>query len=144
MLEIKNRAQIRVRYAETDKMGVVYNGNYFTYFEIGRAELMRAHGMEYTILENAGYFLPLLETGAKYKQSAYYDDLLEIEARIKWNNSPILRFEYNVWRGDDLICEGFTVHSFLSAETRKPVKPPKVFIEIVDNYLKRVESEQII
>ena len=135
MLDIKNRAQIRVRYAETDKMGVVYNGNYFTYFEIGRAELMRSHNMEYAKIEEAGYFLPLLETGAKYKQSAYYDDLLEIEAHCKWNNSPIMRFEYNVWRGDELICEGFTVHSFLSAETRKPVKPPKVFIDIVNEYL---------
>lgn len=129
LIDIKNRAQIRVRYEETDKMGVVYNGNYFTYFEVGRAELMRSHGMAYIKFENQGYFLPLLESFAAYKSPAFYDDLLEVEAHLQWDIAPTLKFNYKIFRDDTLICEGYTLHSFLDAETRKPIRPPKIFVD---------------
>lgn len=132
MIEIENRAKIRVRYAETDKMGVVYNGNYFTYFEVARAELMRDKGFPYTLYEEAGYFLPLLESFASYKAPAYYDDLIEVEARLQFEGKPFLKFEYKVFRDDTLICEGHTLHSFMNAETRRPVKPPKVFLDAMN------------
>ena len=138
MVDIKNVTQVKVRYAETDKMGVVYNGNYFTYFEVGRTELMRAKGLVYTELEQAGYYLPLLESHAKYVKSAFYDDILDIEASLKWENSPKLKFEYNIYRNGEIVCQGYTLHCFTSVETMRPVKPPQIFLDTVSSIEKKV------
>ena len=135
---VRHRTQVRVRYADTDKMGVVYNGNYFTYFEVGRAELMRHFGSPYSGFEKAGYLLPLVESYAKYIKSSYYDDLLDIEAIMPLELKPLLRFDYRVWRGGELLAEGFTVHSFLNIETGRPVKPPKIFREAINNIKNRL------
>ena len=140
--EIKHTTQLRVRYADTDKMGVVYYGNYFAYFEVGRAELMRSYGLPYSEFETAGYFLPLIETKAEYKNSAHYDDLLNIEAVLKASYSPRVRFEYNIFRDDTTIAVGYTVHSFLDAEKGRPVKPPKMFIEFLKSYQNRMLSDK--
>lgn len=128
--------QVRVIYAYTDKMGVVYNGRYFEFFETGRAELMRKYGMAYTEFEKAGYLLPLVETGAKYISSAYYDDLLDVQAEMIFENKPTLKFEYNIFRGNTTIAKGFTVHSFLKAATMTPVKPPKIFTDALEQFNK--------
>lgn len=133
---ITNTAQVRVRYADTDKMGVVYNGKYFEYFEVGRAELMRSKGMSYTEFETAGYLLPLVETGAKFINSAYYDDLLDIQAEMIFENRATLRFEYNIFRSNSTIAKGYTVHTFMKSETMTPVKPPKIFIEALESFLR--------
>ncbi len=129
---LKNTTQIRVRYAETDKMGFVYNGNYLTYFEVGRVELMRHFNLSYAELENYGYYLPLMETHLKYVKSAYYDDLLDIEASLEWQLEPIIKFQYRITRNGELICEGYTAHCFMSKETMKPVRPPIVFIDAIN------------
>ena len=128
-LNIRHITPIRVRYADTDQMGYVYNGNYFEYFEVGRCELMRHYGLPYTILEQMGYFLPLIEAQASYVAPALYDDLLSVEALLNYSYSPTLRFEYNIFRDKTTIARGYTVHTFLSKATRRPVKPPRVFIE---------------
>ncbi len=136
-VDIKNRASVRIRYAETDKMGVVYNSNYFIFFEVGRVELMRSYGMQYSDLEKAGYYLPLVESYAKYINSAYYDDYLEIEVMLKWDFKPILKFEYSIYRNDELITTGFTTHCFMSTKTMKPVRPPKVFVDSIVKFKKQ-------
>lgn len=131
-ISLKYKVDIRVRYADTDKMGYLYNGNYFAYFEVGRTELMRNYGMRYSELEDSGYILPLIDTYAKYLKPAFYDDLLTVEAILNYKSGPIIKFEYNIFRDNTIITNGFTTHIFVKGDTRIPVKPPKVFNEIVE------------
>lgn len=128
---VSNKTVIRVRYADTDKMQFVYNGKYLEYFEVGRTELLRARGLPYSTLEKNGYQLPLIEAGLKYKKPAVYDDLLEVEATVRELYSAKVHIEYIVKNADtqDLICEGFTTHMFIKADTKRPAKPPKIYID---------------
>lgn len=136
---VTNRAELRVRYAETDKMKVVYNGNYLTYFEVGRTELLRSCGLPYPELEKAGFLLPVLEAHVVYKMSAVYDDLLSIHAAYKLERIPTIRIDYRITRSNgeihDEIATGYTIHPFVQAETMKPVRPPKVFFEAIERTL---------
>ncbi len=131
-ISLKNLVDVRVRYADTDKMGYLYNGNYFAYFEVGRTELMRNYGMSYRDLEDSGYILPLIDTYAKYLKPAFYDDLLTVEAILNYEKGPIIKFEYNIFRDNTIITNGFTTHIFVKKDTRIPVKPPKVFNDIIE------------
>lgn len=131
---IRHTTKIRVRYADTDKMGFVYNGMYFTYFETGRAELMRYYGLPYTEFEKAGYYLPLTDTYARYHSPAYYDDLLEVEASLKLEMSPIVQFDYIITKYSEKTASGYTRHIFMNAETMKPVKPPKIFRDALASF----------
>jgi len=127
---IENTTQIRVRYADTDKMGIVYNGNYLAFFEVGRTELMRAKGMAYTEFEAGGFLLPLVESHVNYKAPAYYDDLLDISATLDVDAIySTMQFNYSVYRNEIFIASGHTIHSFLKTETMRPVRPPKFFLE---------------
>ncbi len=129
---LENITKIRVRYADTDKMGVVYNGNYLTFFEVGRTELMRNSGLPYTELEKAGYMLPLVESHINYKQSAFYDDILEVKAVIDLSElRATLRFDYEIRVGEGLVATGWTVHTFIKTDNLKPVRPPKIFVDLV-------------
>lgn len=130
---INNVTHIRVRYADTDKMGIVYNGNYFTFFEVGRTELMRAHGLPYVTFENEGYLLPLIEAHANYKASAFYDDVLEINSSINLDQiGATVVFNYVINCGDRFIADGYTKHSFVKSDTMKPVRPPAFFKEFIN------------
>lgn len=124
----------RARYADTDKMGYVYNGMYLTFFEVGRSEIMRHYGMPYTEFEAMGYFLPLVESHVNYKNPAYYDDLLEITATLDYKNiSSTMKFNYKIETNGKLVAEGYTIHTFIKQESRRPVKPPEVFIEFLNS-----------
>ncbi len=129
---------IRVRYADTDKMQFVYNGKYLEYFEVGRTEILRQVGLPYSKLESAGYQLPLIEARLKYKSPAYYDDELNIEATIIELYSAKVRIEYKVTRKNDktLIATGFTEHMFMKEETKRPTKPPQIYIDALKKYFK--------
>ena len=133
---IEHTTDIRIRYADTDKMGVVYNGNYFTFFEIGRTELMRSFGLPYIKVEENGYLLPLIEAKARYINPAYYDDILSINVKLALERKPTLKFEYNILRGNTTIAKGHTEHIFLKADTMKQVRPPRIFMELINNYNK--------
>ena len=133
MLELKNTNQIRVRYAETDKMGVVYNANYLIYFETGRNELMRKFNIPLREFENSdNVFFPLIDAYARYLIPAQYDDLLTVETKFIYDGSLIYKFESKVFRDGILLCEGYTRHCFVSQTTMKPTKPPKDFLEKID------------
>ena len=134
---ISHSTKIRVTYADTDKMGVVNNGVYFRYFEIGRTELMREVGLAYTDVEKTGYLLPLIESHANYLVGAEYDDELRIQAELKLEYKPIVKFIYNIFRANTTIAKGYTVHSFIRSDNRKPVKPPKIFFDSVNEYFKK-------
>jgi acyl-CoA thioester hydrolase len=85
-------------------MGIVYNGNYFSFFETGRTELMRAKGIPYTEVEERGFMLPLTEAHINYKNPAKYDDILEIFAKLEYKNTATLKFEYEIKIGEMLIA----------------------------------------
>jgi acyl-CoA thioester hydrolase len=124
---IVSKAEIRVRYVETDMMGIAYHGNYLPWFAIGRTSLLREQGLPYAELERLGYRLPVLEVRAKYRRPALYDDVLTIETTMK--DRPILRIrlDYRILRGDELIASGQTEHAFINRENQ-PVRPPPEFV----------------
>lgn len=138
---LKHTTSIRARYSETDKMGVIWNGSYYAYFEVGRTELFRHYGYPYTLLESQGVMLPLVEQCAKYINPAYYDDLLYIEAIIKPEYKPIIRVDYNIIRDNTTIVKGFTAHSFMDEKTRKAIRPPKMFWDFIENIFKDEKYE---
>jgi acyl-CoA thioester hydrolase len=131
--------EIRVRYADTDKMQFVYNGKYLEYFEVGRTELLRSTGLSYVLVEKNGFQLPLIETGIKFKTPAFYDDLLLIEAYVKELYSPKVHIEYVIRKKDsgEIVAEGFTTHLFIRTDTKKAVRPPKVYLEALKPYFSR-------
>jgi acyl-CoA thioester hydrolase len=137
---LKNTCQIRVRYAETDKMGIVYNGNYLTYFEVARVELMRHTGLPYPEFEKAGYQLPLVESHVNYKTSAFFDDLLNIEAILNFEMKPTLKINYNIFRDNSTIATGYTMHSYYNYILKMPVRPPKIFVNALMETYKHKNS----
>jgi len=133
---LKHTTALRVRYADTDKMQFVYNGKYLEYFEVGRTELLRHVGLPYSEIETAGYQLPLREAGLKFMQPAVYDDLLNVEAILEKLYSAQVLINYRITRSgtDDLIAEGFTSHMFIHQDSKKPTKPPKIYLEKLAKY----------
>jgi len=128
-------SSIRVRYADTDQMHGVYNGRYFEYFEVGRADLMRSLGLTYRQFEKAGFFLPLIEAYAKYLRQIRYDDLIEVVSMLKEIPAARLRIDYEILRDGQKTTEGFTVHSFVDVRSGKPVRAPKIFLDLLDGKL---------
>ena len=120
-------APLRVRYAETDKMGVVYNANYFIWFEIGRVELMRSLGYSYQQMELDHLNLPVVEASCRYKHSALYDDELLITTRISQLRPSLIRFRYEVLRSNDrkLLAEGESTHLVVGPGMKKTRLPEK-------------------
>ncbi len=133
---IKYRTEIRVRYADTDKMGIVYNGKYLEYFEVGRTELLRSLGLSYKEVEDAGYHLPLIEAGLTYKQPALYDDVLVIESVVKEIHSPKVHIEYTIFRkgSEEELTKGFTTHVFTKNNDNRPTRPPAIYIDKLKPY----------
>lgn len=107
--------KIRVRYAETDKMGFVYYAKYLEYFEMARTEYIRKRGKSYKEIEEEGYLLPVLEVWTKYKKPARYDDLLTIETEIISIGKASMKFHYFVRnRSGEILVEGETKHALIN------------------------------
>ena len=125
-------ARIRVRYKETDKMGLVYHANYFTWFEIARIELLDELGCPYAELEKEGFLLPVLSCNAAFHLPAFFDDRLDVEVKVE--EMPLVRIKasYEVRRNTDLIATGATQHAFVTG-TGKVVRPPQSFIDLAKN-----------
>jgi acyl-CoA thioester hydrolase len=121
---IQSRAQVTVRYAETDMMGIVYHANYLPWFEVGRTTLLKEIGVPYRKLEEEGFRIPVLEVTAKFLRPALYDDTLEILTTIRERPLLRIRVEYEVRRADELLATGTSVHAFVDREGR-PVRPPQ-------------------
>lgn len=114
----------RVTYAETDRMGFAYYGNYLTWFEIGRTELIRASGMAYRELEDTGYMLPVIEASCRYHAPAKYDDLLTIRTTLAEFKGIRMAFTYQILLDGKVLAEGETKHAFTDRDG-KPVKVGK-------------------
>ena len=122
---------IRVRYKDTDRMGVVYYGNYLTFFEVGRTEFMRSRGIRYVDLEALGYALAVVETGAKYHGNVGYDALVTVRTRITQRGRARLGFDYEVFdQNGNLLVSGFTVHAFIDSNG-KVAKIPEPVLEVI-------------
>lgn len=113
---------LRVRYAETDAMGVVYYANYLVWFELGRTEWIRVHGVTYRQFEEQGVLLPAVHAACDYKSSARYDDLVRVETTVTALSRVRVGFAYRVLRvepgPETLLATGRTEHTFLSPEGR--------------------------
>ncbi len=132
---IEAKTDIIVRYAETDKMGVVYHSNYFTWFEIGRVRLLDDIGHSYLKLENSGFRLPVLEATAKFIRPAFFDDRLVIHTTIREKPKVRMQIEYEIWREETILCTGVTRHAFVN-EQGIPTRPPPLFIEQMGPYFR--------
>ena len=118
-------SRVRVRYAETDKMGVVYYANYLVWFEVARADLLRSLGWSYREMEIAGISLPVIEAHCHYLRPARYDDEIEVKTEGRMLSPVRMEFEYTVVRSQDgtIAAEGKTVHAALDA-SGKPCRLP--------------------
>lgn len=134
--------EIRVRYSETDRMGIVYHANYIVWFEIGRTEFCRAAGMPYRKMEESGILILVTGVECKYRQSARYDDAILLRTRLGEVGSRGLSFFYEIRRqgAGELLAEGSTRHLFANGESR-PIPIPEniraTFAEFVGESLVR-------
>ncbi len=118
---------MRVRYAETDQMGVVYHSNYLIWFEVGRVEFIRQMGLDYKQMEEEGFGIAVVDARLRYRAPARYDDELTIETRLLAARGPVIRFGYRVLRVADgmLLCEGETFHVCVGMDMKKRTLPAK-------------------
>ncbi len=123
--------KVRVRYGETDQMGVVYHANYFLYFEQARTELLRAAGFPYAALEKKGVLLVVTEASCRYRAGARYDELLDVLARVDKVGKATVRFTYEV-RGEDgrLCAEGSTELAAVDAALRPQRLPEEILARL--------------
>ncbi|MGH1385241.1 acyl-CoA thioesterase [Kordia sp.] len=120
----------RIRYAETDQMGVVYHGNYVQFIEMGRTEWLRALGISYKEMEAMGVMLPVISIQINYKKSAYYDDVLTVRTTLKKLPSVKIEFEYEILNeSKEIITNGNAVLAFINMKTKRPMKCPMHLIE---------------
>jgi len=128
--------QIRTRYSETDKMGVIYHANYITYYEIARTEMLRNTGIySYNEMEIAGIMMPVVEVQSKYIMPAYYDENLTIRVMIKEMPTAKMTFCYEVFNEkQELLNIGTVVLAFMNSQTRRPCRPPQKLIDCLIDY----------
>jgi acyl-CoA thioester hydrolase len=120
--------KVRVRYAETDQMGVVYHSNFLIWFEIGRVELMRQLGFRYRDMEQDDHcHIPVADLRIRYKEPAYYDDEIVIRTRLADVHRSLLRFRYRIFRAHDeaLLAEGETTHLVVDNHLKRRSLPAK-------------------
>ncbi|MVZ61322.1 acyl-CoA thioesterase [Sphingobacterium humi] len=120
--------QVRVRYAETDKMGYVYYGNYAAYYEVARTEMLRSTGFSYKELEEMGVMMPVIDLHCQFIKAAKYDDLVTIMVYIREKPGIRIKFEYELFNeAGELLNRGSTQLVFVDMEKNRPCKPPQVF-----------------
>lgn len=125
---------VRVRYAETDQMGVVYHGNYAQYFEMGRVEWLRNIGVSYKWMEENGIMLPVVSLTINYKKPARYDDLLTVKTIFKSQSSVKIDFDYEIYNEkNELLTTAYSLLVFVNMKTGKPTIPPEYVMEKLVN-----------
>ena len=124
--------RLRVRYAETDQMGVVYHSNFIIWMEVGRVEMMRALGYTYRDMEQDGFHLPVAEVKCRYKAPAKYDDLIVIRTRMLNLRGFLIHFGYESLRDEDntLIAEGESIHLVVGPDMQRCSLPDKYMVPL--------------
>lgn len=134
-IDFIGETNVRVRYGETDQMGVAYYGNYATYFEVGRVETLRNIGLSYREIEENGIMLPVSEFNVKYLNPIKYDDVVTIKTKLSSVLGARLTFEYDMFNSNNVLCaQAFTVLVFIDKDSRRPVKAPNYFLEKLKKY----------
>jgi acyl-CoA thioester hydrolase len=127
-VEISGETRLRVRYAETDKMGVVYHSNFVIWFEVGRVELLRQLGFQYSDMEkDDNCHIPVVDLRVRYKAPAQYDDEIIVRTQIKNVRSSLLHFSYEIFREPDrmLLATGETMHIIVDSKLERTTLPEK-------------------
>ena len=140
----KTPVRIRVIYADTDAMGIVYHTNYIRWFEIGRSELFRDMGIRYTEVEASGFNLPLTKVYCHYLLPARYDDILLVETDIDYLKRASIRFRYRIWddQRKNLLSEGYSVHACTGGDGRILRIPESIAGKIRSFYPQNEETRQ--
>lgn len=133
-----HKTNIRIRYADTDQMQFAYNGKYFEYFEVGRTEMMREQNLTYKTIEANGYMMPVYSVFIRYKNPAYYDELIEVESRVVKLPDLKIHIDHIVKSTERniIICEGYVELVFLNIGTEKICRPPAFFINAIQKFFK--------
>ncbi len=133
---MKNEIELRVSYAETDQMGMVYYANYLVYFERGRTEWLRASGLAYRDLEEKGIFFPVIEASLKYTAPARYDDVIKVVTSVSDVGQASIEFSYEIFLKNKLITTGKTRHPLVNRDFR-PRRFPEELKEMLVKEIKR-------
>jgi len=136
--------ELRVQYFETDQMHYVHHGRYIEYFERARTEMLRDFGLPYSEIENMGYFMPVKEVGVTYKSPAFYEDMLIVECKVSGANSPVVRIDHKIYKKESgiVVVEGFVKLVFVSRETKRPIKPPVLYTDMINKLLVEFENAE--
>lgn len=131
-----HKTTLRVRYADTDQMHYAYNGKYFEYFEIGRTEMMREHGLTYKNIESNGYQMPVHEVFIKFKNPAYYDELLEVETKVEKLPLANVHIDHIIRSKDRniVIAEGYIELAFVKKDTKRISRAPDFFLNALKKH----------
>lgn len=125
--------QVRVRYSETDQMGVVYHGSYVPYFEIGRVEWLRDKGVSYKKLEENGIALPIVSMHLNYKKPARYDDMLTINTKLLNYSGVKIEFDCEIRNeNEELLTTAHFILVFVDTKNGKPIVPPQYILDILN------------
>lgn len=126
------KTTLKVRYAETDQMGVVHHGNYAQYLEIARIAWLENVGISYKDMEKNGIMLPVYEMNFKFKKSAFFDDELSIVTRLKTTPDVRIGFDYEIYnQKGELLTTASTILVFMDAKKRRPIRCPKYVLELL-------------
>ncbi len=132
--------QMRVWYVDTDQMGIVHHSNYVRYYEAARSDLMRDLGVSYAEMERRGVMMPILEVHSHYKASAHFDEMITVEVSLEQMPMARITFNYKIFNEQgQLLNTGSTVLGFLNSQSRRPIRVPGWFVELLE--LHWVESE---
>ena len=124
--------EIRVRYGETDQMGVVHHGNYALYLEMGRIEWLRKSGLSYKRMEEEGVGLPVVSMQLNFKKPAFYDDVIRVKTTLKKKPIVTIEFDYEILNeSNETISTASTVLAFVDLKTNSPIRPPKYFLDVL-------------
>ena len=130
----EHEVKLRVRYSETDQMGVVYHGSYVPYFEIGRVEWLRNKGISYKSLEESGIALPIVSMHLNYKKPARYDDLLTVKTKFKSYSTVKIEFDCELRNEEkELLTTAHFILVFVDTKTGKPITPPQYLLDIMNS-----------
>ncbi|WP_142786501.1 acyl-CoA thioesterase [Changchengzhania lutea] len=131
---IIDEIQIRVRYGETDQMGVAYHGNYTLYLEMGRIEWLRKLGVSYKSMEENGIMLPVISLSINYKKSAGYDDIINVKTKLKNKPTAKIEFEYEITNeAGEIITTASSTLVFMDMKTNKPTRAPQYILDVLDS-----------
>ena len=129
-----DKIEIRIRYAETDQMGVVHHGNYALYLEMARIEWLRKLGISYKKMEEDGIALPVVSLSVKYKKSIQYDDVITVKTTLKKRPTASVEFEYEILNDlGQILSTANVVLVFVDLKKNKPTRPPKYFLDALEN-----------